>query len=128
MTVQLNHTIVHASDRWASARFFAEILGLAEPTTYGPFVAVQAGETTLDFDRDDGPIQAQHYAFLVSEPEFDEILGRVRERGLDFWADPGKQKPGEWNTEDGGRAFYWDAPDGHFLEVITVPYGGWPKA
>ena len=124
MPVQLNHTIVAASDRKTSAAFLAEILGLASPGTYGPFTVVQvANGVSLDF-MDDPQVHPRHYAFLVSEEEFDEILGRIRDRGLDYWADPFQQHPGEINTEDGGRGVYWHDPDGHVLEIITRPYGG----
>jgi catechol 2,3-dioxygenase-like lactoylglutathione lyase family enzyme len=124
MPVQLNHTIVAASDRWQSARFLAEILGLAEPTAYGPFAVVELdNDVSLDFI-DDPEIHQRHYAFLVSEPEFDEIFGRIRARGLAYWADPFERQPGAINTNDGGRGVYWSDPDGHKLEIITVPYGG----
>ena len=66
----------------------------------------------------------RHYAFLVGEAEFEEIFGRIKERGLDYWADPFKNRPGEINHNDGGRGVYWDDPNGHVLEIITVPYGG----
>ena len=69
-------------------------------------------------------VHPQHYAFLVSEEEFDEIFGRIKERGIPYAADPFGHKPGEINHDDGGRGLYWDAPDGHRLEIITVPYGG----
>ena len=49
---------------------------------------------------------------------------RIVERGLTFWADPFHRTEGEINTNDGGRGLYWDDPDGHSLEIITVPYGG----
>ena len=124
MAVQLNHTIVAAHDRHASAAFLADVLGLAPPTTYGPFAVVElANEVSLDF-MDDPEIHPRHYAFLVSEAEFDEIFGRIRERGLDFWADPFDRQPGTINTNDGGRGVYWYDPDGHKLEIITRPYGG----
>jgi catechol 2,3-dioxygenase-like lactoylglutathione lyase family enzyme len=124
MAVQLNHTIVAARDRHASAAFLAEILGLAAPTTYGPFAVVElANNVSMDFV-DDPEIHPRHYAFLVGESEFDEIFGRIRERGLDFWADPFDQQPGKINTHDGGRGVYWYDPDGHKLEIITRPYGG----
>ena len=71
----------------------------------------------------DGEIAPQHYAFLVDEKEFDEIFGRVRERSLPYWADPAQTQAGEINQHDGGRGFYFEDPDGHFLEVITRPYG-----
>ena len=124
MPVHLNHTIVAARDKRESAAFLTEILGLAPPTTYGPFAVVElANDVSLDFI-DDPEIHARHYAFLVSEEEFDEIFGRIRERGLDFWADPFQRHPGRINTNDGGRGVYWHDPDGHVLEIITRPYGG----
>jgi catechol 2,3-dioxygenase-like lactoylglutathione lyase family enzyme len=125
MAKQLNHTIVRASDKEASATFLAEILGLREPRTYGPFYVVDLdNHVELAYLDSDGPPTPQHYAFLVDESEFDEIFGRIRERDLPYWADPFKQRPGEINTNDGGRGVYWDDPDGHFLEIITRPYGG----
>jgi hypothetical protein len=60
----------------------------------------------------------------VTEPEFDEIFGRIQARGLPFWADPFQQQPGTINNHDGGRGVYWHDPDGHVLEIITRPYGG----
>jgi catechol 2,3-dioxygenase-like lactoylglutathione lyase family enzyme len=126
MPVQLNHTIVTVRDKHEAARFLTEILGLPPHTTYGPFAVVElANGVSLDFADDLGDdVVARHYAFLVSEAEFDEIYGRITERGLDHWADPGQTRPGEINTNDGGRGVYWHDPNGHFLEIITVPYGG----
>ena len=125
MSVKLNHTIVHASDREATAAFLTGVLGLQEATAYGPFLVVEVdNEVSLDVVQDSGTIRPQHYAFLVSEDAFDEIFGRIRERGLEHWADPFHRVPGEINTRDGGRGVYWDDPDGHNLEIITRPYGG----
>ncbi|HEX6419663.1 MAG TPA: VOC family protein [Acidimicrobiales bacterium] len=123
MPAQLNHTIVAARDSRASATFLTEILGLPAPVRFGPFQVVEAANgASLDFaDRDD--ITPQHYAFLVSEAEFDEIFARIRERGLTWYADPGGGRPGEINTRDGGRGVYWHDPDGHSLEILTRPYG-----
>jgi hypothetical protein len=124
MAVQLNHTIVHASDQRRSAEHLAGLLGLPEPTRFGPFLVVQAANgVSLDVVTDSGPIHPQHYAFLVTEAEFDEILGRIKDRGLDFWADPFRREPGRINHNDGGRGVYWSDPDGHSLEIITRPYG-----
>jgi extradiol dioxygenase family protein len=124
MAIQLNHTIVRVRDKGESASFLAEILGLGEPTSYGPFLIVQVdNEVSLDFADDHGPVHPQHYAFLVEESEWDAIFDRIRERGLPYWADPGKNRPGEFNTNDGGRGVYWEDPSGHFLEIITRPYG-----
>jgi extradiol dioxygenase family protein len=124
MPVKLNHTIVAARDKQEAAGFLAELLGVAPPTSYGPFSVVQLdNDVSLDF-LDDVEIHPRHYAFLVTEAEFDEIFGRIQERGLDFWADPFERHPGEINTNDGGRGVYWKDPVGHMLEIITRPYGG----
>ena len=124
MTVQLNHTIVWARDKRKSARFLSEMLGLPKPTRFGPFMVVALGNgVSLDFHDSDGEIASQHYAFLISEDEFDEVLGRIRARDLDYWADPGQTKASQINRHDGGRGLYFEDPDGHLLEVITRPYG-----
>ncbi|NJO12102.1 MAG: VOC family protein [Gammaproteobacteria bacterium] len=124
MAIELNHTIVHARDAAASAAFLAELLGTAAPTRFGPFLCVKLdNEVTLDFLGTDEQFIIEHYAFLVSEREFDEIFGRIRARGLPYWADPAHQRPGEINRNDGGRGVYWDDPNGHYLEIITRPYG-----
>ena len=125
MPIQLNHTIVHALDPVASARFLSEILGVGEPKRFGPFmgVAVDNG-VTLDFiQAERHEIITEHYAFLVTEAEFDQIFGRIRERQLPYWADPAHKHPGEINRHDGGRGVYWNDPNGHYLEIITRPYG-----
>ncbi len=124
MTARLNHTIVRVRDKKESAQFLVDLLGLDQPTTYGPFLVVQLGnDVSLDFADDHGPAHPQHYAFLVSETEFDQIFGRIHDRHLPYWADPGKRWPGEHNTHDGGRGVYWEDPSGHLLEIITRPYG-----
>ena len=124
MSIELNHTIVHTSDREASANFLSEILGLAEPRSFGPFLAVEtANGVSLDFMADPGPIAHQHYAFLVSEADFDAIFERVSARGMTYWADPAQRRENVINTRDGGRGFYFLDPSGHFLEVLTRPYG-----
>lgn len=128
MTVKLNHTIVHARDKRASAAFLAGILGLPEPVPFGPFVGVETGnEVTLDFMDDTGAIRPQHYAFLVSEAEFDAIFERIRGRKLKYWADPGRQHVDTINTRDGGRGLYFEDPDRHLLEILTRPYGSGAK-
>jgi catechol 2,3-dioxygenase-like lactoylglutathione lyase family enzyme len=84
-------------------------------------------DTNLDYMDTDGEISPQHYAFLVSEAEFDAIFGRVRDRKLTYWADPAQKQEGEINDHDGGRGVYFEDPNGHLLEIITRPYGsgGW---
>ena len=124
MAIELNHTIVAARDAQASAAFLAELLGLAAPFRFDPFHCVTLDNgVTLDFMATDDDIVCQHYAFLVGEDDFDRVFGRIRERGLTYWADPGQQHPGEINRCDGGRGVYWDDPNGHRLEILTRPYG-----
>lgn len=124
MTAKLNHTIVHARDKRASAKFLSEILGLPEAVPYGPFMGVQTGnEVTLDFLDTDEEIQTQHYAFLVSESEFDQIFARIQVRKIPYWADPARQHEGKINTRDGGRGVYFEDPAGNLIEILTRPYG-----
>lgn len=124
MAVELNHTIVSANDSEISASFLADVLGLAPPTRFGPFMVVTtANGVSLDFIDAHEPITPQHYAFLVSEEDFDRIFARIEGQGLPFWADPGKSRPGKINTADGGRGAYFEDPNGHMLEIITRPYG-----
>lgn len=125
MAIQLNHTIVPANDAEASAKFLAEILGRDAPVRFGPFWAVSLDNgVTLDFQRSDEEIPIEHYAFLVSEGEFDAIFARIRAHGLRYWSDPMHHHPFEINRNDGGRGLYWNDPNGHYLEIITRPYGG----
>lgn len=124
MPVQLNHTIVASRDSRHSAAYVAELLGLPEPSTYGPFQVVEAANgVSLDFMDVPGEITTQHYAFLVGEAEFDDIFGRIESRDLPYWADPMHGQPGEINHRDGGRGVYFLDPDGHSLEILTRPYG-----
>jgi catechol 2,3-dioxygenase-like lactoylglutathione lyase family enzyme len=124
MSAQLDHTIVHARNKEASARFLTEMLGLPEAEPYGPFMVVElTNGVNLDFMETDGEIATQHYAFLVDEATFDAILARIRGGGIAHWADPGRRRPGEINHHEGGRGVYFVDPDGHFLEALTRPYG-----
>ncbi|MBV9010754.1 MAG: VOC family protein [Pseudonocardiales bacterium] len=124
MTVELNHTLVAARDKVASAKFLTDLLGLPAPTSFGPFQVVTLGNgVSLDFVETSESIRPQHYAFLVSEAEFDTIFDRVRTLELQYWADPFRREPGRINTRDGGRGVYFDDPNGHILELLTRPYG-----
>lgn len=124
MPVHLNHTIVRSRDKRQSATFLAELLGLPDPVPFARFLVVRVdNDVSLDFADADEPITPQHYAFLVGEEEFDSIFGRIQERRLQYWADPGRSRPGQVNTNDGGRGLYWQDPSGHLLEIITRPYG-----
>jgi catechol 2,3-dioxygenase-like lactoylglutathione lyase family enzyme len=124
MTATLNHTIVWCRDKQVSARFLTEVLGLSKPEAFGPFLVVElSNDVSLDFHEVDGAIASQHYAFLISEPEFDLVFSRICDRNLAYWADPGLQRPGEVNRSHGGRGVYFNDPDAHLLEIITRPYG-----
>ena len=124
MSIKLNHTIVHARDKSASATFLAEILGLPAPAPFGHFLTVHLdNDVTLDFVDAGGDFVRTHYAFLVGEKEFDEIFGRIKHRRLPFWADPMHRRANEINNNDGGRGAYFEDPSGHNLEIITRPYG-----
>ncbi len=123
MTITLNHTIVWCRDRERSAGFFVELFGRPEPVLSEPFLVVELDNgVSLDYHAIEGEVALAHYAFLVSEPEFDEIYGRIVAAGLAHWANPSKSEPGI-NRHDGGRGTYFDDPDGHLLEIITRPYG-----
>jgi catechol 2,3-dioxygenase-like lactoylglutathione lyase family enzyme len=124
VSVQLNHTIVWCREKKRSAAFLTEVLGLEPASEFGPFLVVEASNgVSLDFHDVEGEITSQHYAFLIDEEKFDQIFGRISERGLDYWADPGLNRRGEINRNDGGRGVYFCDPDGHVLEIITRPYG-----
>jgi catechol 2,3-dioxygenase-like lactoylglutathione lyase family enzyme len=126
MAITFNHTIVAAKNRQESADYFTELFGLPPAAEFGPFLAVTLNHgVSLDFAQapDGQDIHPQHYAFLVSEPEFDAIYGRIRERGQQHWADPQGKHEGEINHHDGGRGVYFQDPAGHYLEIITRPYG-----
>ena len=124
MAIQFNHTIVWSSNQSAAAKFLAEMLGRPMPTRFGHFDVVELDNgVSLDFADAEGAIRPHHYAFLISEAEFDAVLGRIKDRGLGYWADPRGSRPGEINHNDGGRGVYFRDPDGHYLEVITRSYG-----
>jgi len=124
VSVELNHHIVYCRNQKKSAKFLHEILGLPKPASFGPFLVVELSNgVSLDFMETDEEIQPQHYAFKISEEEFDAVFGRIQERGLDYWADPMKSRLGKINHRDRGRGLYFEDPDGHFLEILTRPYG-----
>jgi catechol 2,3-dioxygenase-like lactoylglutathione lyase family enzyme len=122
--MELNHTIVAAVDAQESATFLSEVLGLPAPVSIPPFLEVKLPNGVgLDFlgTQPHQQVHAQHYAFLVTEDEFDEVFARIVERGLTYWADPHRQEPMSIST-DHGRQAYFEDPSGHLLEILTVPY------
>lgn len=130
MSVQLDHTIVYATDAHASASYLAEMLDLPAPARAGPFWQVDLDNgVALDYasaaEEEVERLPSLHLAFLVSEEQFDATYGRITARSIEHFADPGGRYRNEINTHDGGRGVYWPDPDGHWLEIITVPYGGW---
>jgi len=133
MAIRLDHTIVPAKDKVASAEFFAEIFGLTVKVDH--FAQVQVNESlTLAFaDEPEGwggpgfdPMagQSHHYAFHVSDAEFDSIFGRVKAKGLAYGSGPFEHTDGKINHRRGGRGFYFEDPNGHLFEVMTVPETG----
>ncbi|MBF6239591.1 VOC family protein [Nocardia otitidiscaviarum] len=131
MPIQFDHTIVGCTDKRVSAEFWADILGLEVGAPVGHFIPIRAANG-VTFDFADVPpdiptgIQPQHYAFLVSEAEFDAAYEKIERYRITYWADPRGQHEGEINHNDGGRGIYFQDPNGHYMELITVPYGGWP--
>lgn len=127
MSIDFNHTILASRDAQASSIFLSDILGLKHPVRWGPFWMVTTDNgVNLDYINVEQDIVAQHYAFLVDDKSFDALQNRLDSRGLRYWADPKRQKPG-LNDHDDGRGLYFDDLNGHLLEVITRPYGsgGW---
>ena len=120
MAITLDHTIVPAHDKEASAKFFADLFGLSYNGPMGHFAPVQVNETlTLDFDNRDR-FEPHHYAFHVSEEEFDAIFGRIQAAGLPYGSEPYALENGQINRRRGGRGVYFRDPNGHILELLTV--------
>ncbi|URM90570.1 VOC family protein [Streptomyces sp. MRC013] len=130
MPVELNHTIIAARDRRESAEFLAHILGLEVGPETGPFLPVQtANGVTLDFATvPEEDLTSQHYAFLISEAEFDAAFERIQQARITYWADPHRTQPGEINRNDGGRGLYFLDPSGQAMEILTRPYGSGPAS
>ena len=117
--MKLNHTIVPAKDKGAAARFFASIFGLSYDGPTGHFAPVRVnGELTLDFDNAVS-FEPHHYAFHVSDDEFDAIFQRVQESGIAWGSDPRNTTNRQLNSRKGGRGVYFRDPDGHMLELLT---------
>lgn len=120
---ELNHTIVWCSDKQRSAAFLTDILGLPPARPFFHFLVVDLKNgVSLDYYQKEGAVSLQHYAFLVSDEEFDAGFAKIKDRGLTYWADPARTRPGEINHHFGGRGVYFADPDEHLLELITRPY------
>jgi catechol 2,3-dioxygenase-like lactoylglutathione lyase family enzyme len=129
MTVELDHAIVPSRDRRAAAELLAELLGVPwSESGVGPFCPVYVnGGLTLDFDQAEGPLPVQHYCFRVSDAEFDALLARLKARGVAYRSTPHGPVDRQVNTQHGGRIVYWDVPDGHVWEALTVSYARPPR-
>ena len=124
MTAQLNHTIVWCSNKQHSSAFLADMLDRPPPKPLYHFMVVELDNgVSIDYAQKDGPIAPQHYAFLVDDATFDHGFALIQQRALTFWPEPSRSNPGEINHRDGGRGVYFEDPDGHFLELLTTPYG-----
>jgi catechol 2,3-dioxygenase-like lactoylglutathione lyase family enzyme len=123
LPIQIDHLAVAAKDKQESAAFLTRLLGLCEPTSWGPFLSVTLDDgVRLDYAEPGIAFPGQHYALLVSDEVFDRALDRIRADGIPYWAGPGRD-PGEINTNHGGRGVYFDDPAGHHFELITARYG-----
>lgn len=125
MSVQLDHLIVPVHDRRRAAELLAFLLDVpwAESDAGGPFSPVYINDgLTLDFDEAEGAFPVQHYCFRVSEEEFDAILTRIKARRIEYRSTPHGPADMKINTRHGGRIMYWNKPDGHVWEVLTVSY------
>jgi catechol 2,3-dioxygenase-like lactoylglutathione lyase family enzyme len=124
LAVCFNHLAVAAKDKRQSATFLTNLLGLPEPTAWGPFLSVTLDDgVRLDYAEPGIEFPGQHYALLVSDEVFDRALEHIKAQSVRFWADPGMRSANEINTNHGGRGVYFDDPSGHHFELITQPYG-----
>jgi hypothetical protein len=128
MTVHLDHLMVPARDKLASARQLAGVLGVPWSTTgVGPFVPVYVNDgLTLDFDQWSEPFPRIHFCFRVGESEFDAILGRIRAAGIPYRSSVHGPVDSSVDTAHGGRIVYWNEPDGHYWEMLTESYARRP--
>ncbi len=128
MAIQLDHLMVPARDKLKSAKLLAELLGVPwSETGIGPFVPVYVNDgLTLDFDQWSDPFPLIHFCFRVSPEEFEAILGRLNSRGIAYRSDVHSPVDFQVNTEHGGNIVYWNEPDGHQWEMLTVSYARRP--
>jgi hypothetical protein len=128
MTMELDHTIVPSHRKVASAKLLAELLGVRwGESTLGPFSAVYVNDgLTLDFIETDEAFPVYHFCFRVSEAEFDAILARLQAAGIPYRGDVSGPQDMRINTNHGGRMLYWNEPDGHQWEMLTVSYAREP--
>jgi catechol 2,3-dioxygenase-like lactoylglutathione lyase family enzyme len=124
VTIHLDHTLVSAADRKASADLIAKILDvLWSETGVGPFCPVFVNDGfTLDVDQAEGPFPIQHFCFRMDDAEFDRLIARLTALGIEYRSTPHGPSDGRVNVHHGGRIVYWSEPDGHVWEALTVSY------
>jgi len=123
MTAHFNHTIIASTDASEMARFYLDLLEAEEAPSWGPFTNIQiAGGVLLQFATTPIEFPPQHYAYLLDDEHFDRAYAGIVDSHTEHWADPQRTRPGEINSEHGGRCVYLLDPSGHYLELITRPY------
>ncbi len=122
MTIHLDHTIVPSRNQIASAKLLAALLDVPwSETGAGPFSPVYVNESlTLDFQNTDEQFPIYHFCFRVSPHEFDAILERIKAAGIKYRSTVSGPMDMQVNTQYGN--IYWDEPDGHRWEMLTVSY------
>jgi catechol 2,3-dioxygenase-like lactoylglutathione lyase family enzyme len=126
MSIEINHIIVPATNKQASARFLADILGVEPEAPVSHFLPVKVGSVALDYD-EATDIQPLHIAFLVDDATFVAAHGRLVNARVPTYADPRRTQPGQINYRYGGRGVYFDDPNGHLFELMTAPYRATPS-
>ncbi|MFJ2617762.1 VOC family protein [Glutamicibacter sp. NPDC087344] len=123
MTAYFNHTIIASHDPTQMATFYLALLEATRQPSWGPFENITiAGGVLLQFAAPPQSFPPQHYAYLLDDAHFDRAYRSICAEGIEHWADPQRQRPGQINTEHSGRGVYLLDPSGHYLELITRPY------
>lgn len=129
MSIELDHLLVPSRDRFAAAKQLAGLLGVPwAETGVGPFCPVYVNDgLTLDFDQAEEGFPVLHFCFRVAQDEFDAILARIRAAGIAYRSTPHGATDLQVNTQHGGSIVYWNEPDGHVWELLTVSYARQPQ-
>lgn len=130
MSIELDHVIVSAKNQQAAAKLLAELLGVPwAEAGIGPFSPVYVNDgLTLDFITDEGPFPVEHFCFRVTEAEFEAILGRIKAAGITYRSAVRGPEDRQVNTQYGGKMVYWNEPEGHQWEMLTVSYARRPSS
>ncbi len=130
MSIELDHVIVSARNQQAAAMLLAELLGVPwAESGIGPFSPVYVNDgLTLDFINDEGPFPVEHFCFRVTDAEFEAILGRIKAAGITYRSAVRGPEDRQVNTQYGGKMVYWNEPEGHQWEMLTVSYARRPSS